>query len=64
MASNFLNKLVGIQPALASCVLTRKVTTCRSDVLCVIQGVSTWEYYVDRDSGIQCTTPTKVKCGC
>ncbi|EJW15391.1 hypothetical protein PAV_8c00540 [Paenibacillus alvei DSM 29] len=61
---NFLSKLTGFQPAAARCILTRKVVSCRSDVLCIMQKVSSWEYYVDRDTGEVCSSQTKVRCGC
>lgn len=61
---NFLSKLTGFQPAAARCILTRRVVSCRSDALCIMQKVSSWEYYVDRDTGEECTRPTKVRCGC
>lgn len=64
MLDRILNKMTNVQPAAARCILQRMVTSCQSAPTCFLQGVGTFRYYVDRDTGEICTSQERVKCGC
>ena len=62
MLDRFLNKMTNVQPAAARCILQKLVYSCKS-ARC-LQGVGTFRYYVDRDTGEICTAVERVRCGC